>query len=241
MLRKKKPNITKNATVTTALPTLKRRSPNRVRGSIGCSVWRSQRRKPVSATTATIAAAITGVVVQPFSPPWMIVNTSAPRPARDSTAPTGSSGVSDSSRDSGAKVQIAMNVAATSGRLTSTAEPHQYRSSSAPETIGPMAPPAPAKPAHTPIARFRSSGGKIVVMIESVAGITSAAPMPITALAGDDLTCTRCHAGDERSRPEHHQTSEQRALATESVAERTRGQQRPGEHDGVRVEDPCDL
>src|SRR5207253_3249316 len=108
----------------------------------------------------------------------MIEYTSALSPTSDSNAPIGSSGVSVSSRDSGANVQIATNVAATSGRFTSTAEPHQNFSSSAPDTIGPIAPPAPANPAHTAIARPRSSGGKIVVMIESVAGITSAAPIP---------------------------------------------------------------
>ena len=86
-----------------------------------------------------------------------------------------------SSRDSGANTEIATNVTATTGKLISTAEPHQKLSSSAPDTMGPIAPPAPAKPAHTAIARERSSGGKIVVMIDSVAGITNAAPMPMTA------------------------------------------------------------
>ena len=111
----------------------------------------------------------------------MIANTNAPSPPSERSAPAGSSGVFASSRDSGANVQIAMNVRATSGRFTSTAEPHHHRSSSAPDTIGPIAPPAPANPAHTAMARERSSGGKIVVMIESVAGITNAAPMPMTA------------------------------------------------------------
>src|SRR5438552_3321493 len=110
----------------------------------------------------------------------MIANTNAPSPPSERSAPAGSSGVFASSRDSGANVQIAMNVRATSGRFTSTAEPHHHRSSSAPDTIGPIAPPAPANPAHTTMARERYSGGKIVVMIESVAGITNAAPLPMT-------------------------------------------------------------
>src|SRR5207237_3520 len=44
---------------------------------------------------------------------------------------------------------------------------------------GPMAPPAPAKPAQMAIARPRSSGGNTAVTVESVAGMTNAAPRPV--------------------------------------------------------------
>src|SRR5262245_43508803 len=189
----------------TPLPTLSRRSRNNVNGSIGCVLRRSQRTNAVSATTAITLAPSTCVAVQPSSPPWMIANTSAPNPARDSVAPTGSSGVLDSSRDSGAYIQMATNVSATSGRFTSTAEPHQYRSRSAPDTIGPIAPPAPANPAHTAIARVRSSGGKMVVMIDNVAGITSAAPIPMTARP--TITCSAADAIPASSEPDPKTTS----------------------------------
>ena len=46
---------------------------------------------------------------------------------------------------------------------------------------GPSATPMPAVPAHTPIARPRSAGGKTLVMIERVAGMISAPPMPMNA------------------------------------------------------------
>ena len=68
---------------------------------------------------------------------------------------------------------------ATTGRFTSTAEPHQNHSSRSPATIGPMAAPAPANPAHTAIALPRSSGGKTAVISDSVAGITNAEPTPM--------------------------------------------------------------
>ena len=76
---------------------------------------------------------------------------------------------------------MAAAVTATTGTLTRKAEPHQKRWSRAPETTGPIAAPAPAKPTHTAMARRRSSGGKMAVISESVAGITKAAPAPCTA------------------------------------------------------------
>ena len=110
----------------------------------------------------------------------MIPKISELRPISDNTAPTGSRGVCVSSRESGAKAHTATAMAATIGTFTSRVEPHQNHSSSPPVTIGPIEAPAAAKPAHTAMARGRSSGGKIDVMIDSVAGIVNAAPMPIT-------------------------------------------------------------
>src|SRR5438552_4032648 len=92
-------------------------------------------RPPDDSTPTRATQTMAAVVVQPCSPPWTIEDTSALSPTSDSTAPTGSSGVSDSSRDSGANVQIATIVTATSGRFTRTAEPHQNVWSNAPDTI----------------------------------------------------------------------------------------------------------
>ena len=86
-----------------------------------------------------------------------------------------------SSRDRGLYSAIAAAVTATTGTFTRNAEPHQKRWSRAPDTIGPIAAPAPANPTHTAMARWRSSGGKIAVISDSVAGITKAAPAPCTA------------------------------------------------------------
>ena len=94
-------------------------------------------------------------------------------PTSDSPAPRGSSGVAASSRERGLKMAIATAAMATTGRLARNTEPHQKWFRRTPETIGPMAPPAPAKPTQTAIARVRSSGGKTAMINESVAGITT--------------------------------------------------------------------
>ena len=99
-------------------------------------------------------------------------------PKRARTDPTGSSGVTWLSRDFGGN-------RATAGRhdhegqVDEDRAPHQNSSSSAPATTGPMAAPAPAKPAHVAMARVRSSGGNTAVMIDRVAGMTNAEPMPM--------------------------------------------------------------
>jgi hypothetical protein len=92
-----------------------------------------------------------------------------------------SSGVPWVSRERGASRATATAAIATTGRFTSTAEPHQNDSRSAPATTGPMAPPAPANPAQTAMARPLSSGGNTAVISDSVAGMTNAEPTPMTA------------------------------------------------------------
>ncbi len=180
-MRKKNPNITKNATVMTPLPMLNRRSRNSQRGSIGWSLRRSQATNEASTTPATRNAATTRLLVQPSSGPWMMAKIRELSPTSDSTAPTGSRGVWVSSRELGANAATAATMASTTGTLTSRVEPHQKPSSSPPVTMGPIEAPAPANPAQTAMARGRSSGGKIDVMSDSVAGMMNAAPMPITA------------------------------------------------------------
>src|SRR6266508_4193137 len=67
------------------------------------------------------------------------------------------------------------------GTLMKKTEPHQKFSSSQPPMTGPMAMPIPEKPAQMPMARPRSSAGKTLVTIESVEGMISAPPMPMSA------------------------------------------------------------
>ena len=165
----------------TALPTLKRRSPKKRSGNMGCGATCSQRTKPTRKTAAATKVVITSGSLQPRSGPSMMPNSRAARPTSDNRAPRGSRGVALSSRDRGLYSATAAAVTATMGRFTRNAEPHQKRSSSAPDTIGPRAPPAPAKPTHMAMARRLSAGGKIAAMSESVAGMISAAPTPWTA------------------------------------------------------------
>ena len=113
----------------------------------------------------------------------MIPYTSALSPAIDSNAPSGSSGAWIFSRDFGMRKKPATSATTTTNTLMRKIDPHQKCSSSAPLTTPPMATPNPAKPAQIAIARGRSLGGNTWARIESVAGITNAAPTPITARA----------------------------------------------------------
>ena len=81
--------------------------------------------------------------------------------------------------DVGEKMATMTSVITMTGTLASRAEPHQKWLSRAPETMGPRAAPPPAKPAQMAMARARSSGGKMVVISDRVAGITNAAPSPV--------------------------------------------------------------
>ena len=101
----------------------------------------------------------------------------------DSTAPTGSSGEPCESLDFGTSTQPATSAAAMIGRLTRNTEPHQKCSSRKPDVIGPIAAPPPEMPAQIAIALARSRPGNTLVRIDSVDGITKAAPAPITARA----------------------------------------------------------
>ena len=92
-----------------------------------------------------------------------------------------------------------------SGTLTKNTDPHQKYSSSTPADRMPMAPPAPAKPDQMAIALFRSSGGKIAVRIESVAGMARAAPMPMVARKA--MTCPAVSAVEPSRAPRTKTTS----------------------------------
>ena len=67
--------------------------------------------------------------------------------------------------------------------FTKNTEPHQNHFSSRPDDTGPSAPPTPAKPAHTAMALGRSWNGKQLTTIDRVAGITNAAPTPMSERA----------------------------------------------------------
>src|SRR5689334_12313809 len=135
--------------------------------------------KPISATAATTSRAM--ILVDPQ--PQLLLSTSARiravRPI-DSVAMPGMSTVRSivSSRDS----RVANSVTATAPTATGTLMKKIARQDtywvSAPPTTGPSASASAETPAHVPIARPRSDGGKVLEMIERVPGIMKAAPMP---------------------------------------------------------------
>ena len=61
--------------------------------------------------------------------------------------------------------------------------------------------PMPAVPAHTPIARPRSFAGKTLVMIERVAGMMNAPPMPMNARVAMSWSDVVASAENNEPRP----------------------------------------
>ena len=100
--------------------------------------------------------------------------------------------------------------------------------------------PIAAMPAQIPIAFPRSSRGKTFVMIESVAGMMSAAPTPIAARIA--ISWFGAVGGEHREagRAEDRESGQQSALAPEPVAERAHRQEQTGEDEQVRVDDPLE-
>ena len=83
-----------------------------------------------------------------------------------------------SSRDSRTAKTVAATAPTATGRLMKKIARQLTYSVSAPPTTGPIESARAETPAQMPIALPRSAAGKVCVMIESVAGIISAAPMP---------------------------------------------------------------
>jgi EmrB/QacA subfamily drug resistance transporter len=84
----------------------------------------------------------------------------------------------ESSRDSCVANSVTATAPTATGRLRKKMARQETYSASAPPTTGPIASARAETPAQVPIALPRSSGGKVTVMIERVAGIMKAAPMP---------------------------------------------------------------
>ena len=81
--------------------------------------------------------------------------------------------------DSGTKPIVPAIAIAARTTLTAKADRHENTSSSAPVHSRPSRALVPATAAHTETARVRSAGGKVAVMVDSVVGMTRAAPTPI--------------------------------------------------------------
>src|SRR3954447_23514235 len=107
-----------------------------------------------------------------------------PSPVIDSTAPPRSSLEVEGSREVGTNLAPRPTAMATMGMLTRKIEPHEKWLSRSPPQTGPRAMATPATAVHRPIALARSLGSvNTLVRIDSVAGMTRAAPTPMTARA----------------------------------------------------------
>ena len=87
----------------------------------------------------------------------------------------------------------------------------------------------------------RSSAGKMLVMIDSVAGMMSAAPTPISAWLAINWSGRADERRDRGSDAEHEEPDLQRRPAPVLVAEAAHGEQQPGERERVGVDHPLQL
>ena len=150
--------------------------------SMGWSVRSSQAMNPPMNAAAAAKAARVVPSVQPRTGASMMAHTRMTSPTIESSAPMGSSPRGEGSLDSGTKRRPPVKARATIGMFTMNTDPHQKCSSSQPPLRGPMAMPMAEKPAQTAMARARSAGTvNTLLMMERVAGMISAPPMPMTA------------------------------------------------------------
>jgi hypothetical protein len=104
------------------------------------------------------------------------------------------------------RARPATSAIATTGRLTRKTAPQLKCSSSRPPAVGPIATPRPETAAQMPIAFARSPAGNTFVRIESVAGIISAPPTPMSprvamSASALDATAERAEPAPNTSRP----------------------------------------
>ena len=130
---------------------------------------------------------------QPRAGTSITAKTIAPTATTTVTAPTQSTGGCSCWRDSAILHANPARTAPATVNPTNT-EVHDHCSSSTPAPRMPRTAPDPATPAHTPTARPRCAGGNPAVSIDSVEGMTSAAPAPANARAAIS------HAGSARNK-----------------------------------------
>ena len=142
------------------------------------------------------------------------------------------------SRDAGTHHAARTSVISTMGTLTRNTEPHQKCASNTPPMTGPAAVAMPATPDHTAIAWPRSSSGKTLPIVDSVAGIAHAPPMPIRPTGHGQRRRGVGEGAGDRRHAEDREADHEHALAAVPVADHRQRQQQSGEHEAVRAADP---
>ena len=159
----------------------------------------------------------------------------------DSRTPGTSSRPGEGSFDSGTTARTATIPTSATGTPMRKTAPHQKCARTRPPASGPPATAMPAVPAHTPMARPRSSAGKTFVMTASVVGCTAAPPMPMTArqaMSSPGLLLDEAST-EPSTKIDSPITSTRRAA--DAVADDAPGEQQPGEHEDVGVHRPLQL
>ena len=120
-------------------------------------------------------------------------------------------------------------------------EPHQKCSSRKPLSTGPMAAPAPEKPAQMAMARARSLRREHVGEDRQGGRHDERRPDAHDDAGGDEVPRLGGEDREQRGEAEDREAELQHALATEAVTEGARREQQAGEDDGVGVDDPLEL
>ena len=137
----------------------------------------------------------------------MMPHSSTARPTVERKAPTRSRRGAAGSAELGTNRAAAIIPTTITGTLMRNTEPHQKCWSSRPPAMGPTATPTPATPAHIPMAFSLSWGStKTLVRIESVAGMTSAPPTPMSArvttrISGDQAKAEKADPAQKTPSP----------------------------------------
>ena len=119
--------------------------------------------------------------------------------ATDRTAPVRSRRPDWGVRVAGTSQRPATRATATIGRLTRKIESQLKWASSQPPATGPIATPRPLTADHRPMALVRSAGSvNTLVMMDKVAGMMNAPPIPMTARAAmsSAVVCVNAAASD---------------------------------------------
>ena len=118
-------------------------------------------------------------------------------------------------------------------------EPQAKCSRSHPPSVGPMTTPRPATADHMAMALARSAGTvKTLVKMERVAGMTAAAPIPITTRQAMSSPAEVDMAASAEPRAEDDQAAGQGPVPSDAVTEAAQREQQPGHGQGVGVDDP---
>ena len=127
------------------------------------------------------------------------------------------------------------------GRLTRNTDPHQKCSRRNPDAIGPIAAPAPEMPAQMAIALARSRPGNTFVRIDSVEGMTNAAPTPITARETITIAESSANAPSREPSPNTTRPACSAPLRPKRSPRAAAVNSSPAKIEAVGVDDPLDL
>ncbi len=143
-----------------------------------------------------------------------------------------------SSRDSRTANSVITTAPTATGTFRKKIDCQLTLSTRKPPTTGPIASAIAETPAHVPIALPRSSGGNALVMIDSVAGIISAEPMPCTARQATSQVSLGREADRGARGGEDDDAGEEDFAPPEQVAEAPAGDEQHGERQRVGVDGP---